>query len=361
MKKLINDSNPRLITNLHENMRPSSEKKGFINSIKKINVLSRIKNYILRKFHSNTDKTPPISSAEMYLISKNFEKNRLAATKIEQENIKAINYCKELTDNEKMNYLQLNQLGSAILMHPHYSETIGLFRTPGNAHECTKLILHLRAGKSLKGYFLNKDIVDINILTSAYKKIAACLIEKNIHSLETIPKSIHKLAEAVQNKSASSEGPSTQTSINQDEKEQLKERDPEENIHSLETLPKSIHKLAEAVQNKSASSKGPSAQTSINQDEKEQLKERDPDVLGKFFSLEKTPLTLQLVIPLFAEITKNQQINKMDAYNLATCFAPCLNANSALTAASPKELISDALIYLETLINHDLKLQSYDI
>ncbi|MEQ5399692.1 RhoGAP domain-containing protein [Providencia rettgeri] len=311
MKTVNNTPNSPLITNPHDIMRPSSEKKGFINSIRKINILSSIKNYILRKFHSNTAKNPPISSTEVYLISKNCEKTKLAAKKIEQENIKAINYCKELTDDQKMNYLQLNQLGSAILNHPNYSETIGLFRRPGNALERDKLISHLLAGKSLKEYFLNKDIVDIKILTSAYTKIAAKLIEENIHSLETIPESIHKLAEAVQNKSASSEGPS--------------------------------------------------AQTSINQDEKEQLKERDPDVLDKFFSLEKTPLTLQLVIPLFVEITKNQQINKMDAYNLATCFAPRLNANSALTAAFPTELISDAQIYLETLINHDLKLQSYDI
>lgn len=311
MKIVNNTPNSPLITNPHENMRPSSEKKGFINSIRKINVLSSIKNYILHKFHSNTAKNLPIPSTEMYLISKNCEKTKLAAKKIEQENIKAINYCKELTDDQKMNYFQLNQLGSAILNHPNYSETIGLFRRSGNALERDKLISHLLAGKSLKEYFLNKDIVDINILTSAYKKIAACLIEKNIHSLENPPKSIHKLADAVQQKSAF-----------------LKEL---------------------------------FAQTSINQDEKEQLKKLDLNVQHAFLSLEKTPLTLQLVIPLFAEITKNQQISKMDAYNLATCFAPSLVTNSALSFAYQIKLNSDAQIYLEALINHDLKLQSYDV
>ncbi|HEP0308135.1 TPA: hypothetical protein QIS90_004047, partial [Providencia rettgeri] len=284
---------------------------GFINSIRKINVLSSIKNYILRKFQSNTVKHYPTFSTEMPPTSPICEKDKLAAKKIEQENIKAIDYCKELTGDEKMNYLQLNKLGSAILTHPNYRETIGLFRTSANALERDKLVSHLLAGKPLKEYLLNKDIVDIKILTSAYKKIAANLIEKNIHSLETSPKSIHKLADVVQQKSA---------------------------------LLKEIF-----------------AQNSINQDKRELLKELDKNAQHAFLSLEKTPLTLQLVIPLFAEITKNQQTNKMDAYNLATCFAPSLVTSSGLPFASQIKLNSDAQIYIEALINHDLKLQSYDV
>ncbi|HCH7934323.1 MULTISPECIES: RhoGAP domain-containing protein [Providencia] len=312
MKVRNNALKSSLITNPHENMRPSSEKKkGFINSIRKINVLSSIKNYILHKFQSNTVKHYPTFSTEMPPTSPICEKNKLAAKKIEQENIKAIGYCKELTSDEKMNYLQLNKLGSAILTHPNYSETIGIFRTSANALERDKLVSHLLAGKPLKEYLLNKDIVDIKIYTSAYKRIAANLIEKNIHSLETPPESIHKLADAIQQKSA---------------------------------LLKEI-----------------STQNSTNQDKREQLKELDKNAQHAFLSLEKTPLTLQLVIPLFAEITKNKEINKMGAYNLATCFAPSLVTRSDLPPDSQFKLNSDAQIYIEALINHDLKLQSYDV
>lgn len=51
----------------------------------------------------------------------------------------------------------------------------------------------------------------------------------------------------------------------------------------------------------------------------------------------------------------------MDAYNLATCFAPSLVTSSGLPFASQIKLNSDAQIYIEALINHDLKLQSYDV
>ncbi|HGN1704832.1 TPA: RhoGAP domain-containing protein [Providencia rettgeri] len=300
------------------------KESSFIKSIMKVRNLAFFKNAIVHlfNFHKKTEKVPKAPASIPLLVitpPDNSPKNehvkpervpKLAAKKIEQENIKAINYCKELSDNEKINYFQLNQLGSAILNHPNYSETIGLFRTSGNALERDKLVSHLLAGKSLKEYYLNKDIVNIKILTSAYKKIAAHLIEKNIHSLEKIPESIHNLADAVQQKS---------------------------------TLLKGIF-----------------AHNSINKNEQKQLSEADSKVQHAFLSLEKTPLTLQLVIPLFAEITKNQQINKMGAYNLATCFAPSLVTSSSLPLESQIKLSSDSQIYLEALINHDLKLQSYD-
>ncbi|WP_323086842.1 Rho GTPase-activating protein, partial [Providencia alcalifaciens] len=252
--------------------------------IKQIRNLATFKSFIVNLFSINkkTVEVPKVEHIKPDNVS------RLAAHKIEQENINAINNCKELTDDEKTSYLQLNQLGSAILNHPHCSETTGIFRTSGNALERDKLVSHLFAGKSLKEYFLNKDIVDIKILTSAYKKIAANLIEKNTHSLEKIPESIHNLADAVQNKSV---------------------------------LIKEIF-----------------THNSINQDVKEQLKELDSNVQHAFLSLEKTPLTLQLVIPLFAEITKNQHTNKMDAYNLATCFAPNLVTDSDLPITSKIKL-----------------------
>ncbi|EJD6373443.1 hypothetical protein M0L68_RS10635, partial [Providencia rettgeri] len=135
----------------------------------------------------------------------------------------------------------------------------------------------------------------------------------------------------------------------------------EKNIHSLETPPESIHKLADAIQQKSALLKEISTQNSTNQDKREQQKELDKNAQHAFLSLEKTPLTLQLVIPLFAEITKNKEINKMGAYNLATCFAPSLVTRSDLPPDSQFKLNSDAQIYIEALINHDLKLQSYDV
>lgn len=283
------------------------KKNSFIQSIKQIRNLTTFKNFIVNLFGVNK-KTVEVPKVEHI---KPDNASKLVAHKIEQENINAINNCKELTDNEKINYLQLNQLGSAILNHPMYSKTVGLFRTSGNALERDKLVSHLSAGKSLKEYFLNKDIVDIKILTSAYKKIAANLIEKNIHSLEKKPESIHNLADAVQQKT---------------------------------TLLKEIF-----------------AQNSINQNERTQLTDAESMIQDAFLSLEKTPLTLQLVIPLFAEITKNQHINKMDAYNLAACFAPNLATDSDLPIASKLKLNSDLQIYIEALINHDLKLQSYDI
>ncbi|GAB1440968.1 hypothetical protein MASR2M36_37530 [Providencia sp.] len=300
------------------------KESSFIKSITQVRNLADFKSVIVHflNFHKKTEKVPKAPASPPLLVitpAENLPKNehikpehspKLAAKKIEQENIKAINYCKELTDNERINYFQLNQLGSAILNHPNYSETIGLFRTSGSTLERDKLTSHLLAGKSLKEYFLNKDTVSIKTLTSAYKKIAAHLIEQNIHSLEKIPESIHKLANAVQQKSTLLEGIFTQNLI--------------------------------------------------NQNEQKQLVEADSKVQHAFLSLEKTPLTLQLVIPLFAEVTKNQQTNKMDAYNLATCFAPSLVAGSGLPLESQIKLNSDSQIYLEALINHDLKLQSYD-
>lgn len=311
MKTENKTSNPPLITDFQENKPDSSEKKKrFTFSIRKINILPNIRNYILRKFQSNTVKHVPSPYAEIRPISSSCEKIRLAAKKIEQENIKAIDYCKELSDDEKVNYLQLNKLGSAILTHPNYSETIGLFRTSGNALERDRLVSHLASGKSLNEYFLNKDIIDIKILTSAYKKLAANLIAKNIHSLEELPESIHNLATAVEQKSAL-----------------LKEVF----THSL-----------------------------VNQGVQKQLSVVDSKIQHVFLSLTKTPLTLQLAIPLFAEITKNQQTNKMDAYNLATCFAPNLISGHNLSFDALLKSNRTSTIYLEALINHDLKLQSYD-
>ncbi|WP_275076207.1 RhoGAP domain-containing protein [Providencia rettgeri] len=305
MKTEIKAPNTPLITRSQETSpEPSEQKNRFIHSIRKVNILANIKNYILRKFQLNSAKH---SAPALTETSLNLEKNRLAAKKIEQENIKTINYCKELTNDEKSHYLQLNQLGSAILKHPHYHDHVGFFRKSGNALECEKLILHLLAGKSLKDFFLNKDIVDIKILTSAYKKIAAHLIEKNFHSLEKIPESLHSLADAVQQKSALLKG-----------------------IFTRDLISENDQKL---------------------------LSEADSKLQYAFLSLEKTPLTLQLIIPLFAEITKNQLENKMDAYNISICFAPNLVAKEPLTFASN----NDSQIYLEALINHELKLQSYDV
>lgn len=308
MKTEIKAPNTPLITRSQETSpEPSEQKNRFIHSIRKVNILANIKNYILRKFQLNAAKHSAPTLAETVL---NLEKNRLAAKKIEQENINAINYCEELAKDEQRNYLQLNQLGSAILKHPHYHDQEGLFRKSGNALERDILVSHLLAGKSLKEYFLNKDTVDIKVLTSAYKKLAANLIKNNLHSLEEIPKSIHKLANAVQLKSA---------------------------------LLKEVF-----------------TRNLINQNDQKLMSEADSELQHAFLSLEKTPLTLQLVIPLFAEITKNQQANKMNAYNLATCFAPNLVTDSDLPLASQIKLNSDLIIYLEALINHDLKLQSYD-
>lgn len=298
-----------LRTNSPKNKPAAGDKDNrFIHAIRKIYLFpNMIKIYISHKLQANTIKHSPSPIP----TSSNCEKNRLVAKKIEQENIKAIDYCKELTIDEKNNYFQFNQLGSAILKHPHYNEQEGLFRKSGNALERDRLVSHLLAGKSLKEYFLKKDIVDIKILTSAYKKLAAHLIEKNLHSLEEIPKSIHNLAYAAQQKSAL---------------------------------------LKESI-----------ARNLISQNNQKRLNEADSRLQDAFLSLEKTPLTLQLIIPLFAEITKNQQTNKMGAYNLATCFAPNLVTDSNLPPASQIKLNRDSIIYLEALINHDLKLQSYDV
>lgn len=305
--KSFSTNEPVALNTAGLNSSNNLKKNSFIQSIKQIRNLATFKNFIANLFSINK-KAVEVPKVEHI---KPDNASRLAAHKIEQENINAINNCKELADDEKINYLQLNQLGSAILNHPMYSKTIGIFRTSGNALERDKLVSHLFAGKSLKEYFLNKDIVDIKILTSAYKRIAANLIEKNIHSLEKTPESIHNFADAVQQKS---------------------------------TLLKDIF-----------------AHNSISQNERTQLTDADSMIQHAFLSLEKTPLTLQLAIPLFAEITKNQHTNKMDAYNLAVCFAPNLVTDSDLPITSKIKLNSDLQIYIEALINHDLKLQSYDI
>lgn len=62
MKVRNNALKSSLITNPHENMRPSSEKKkGFINSIRKINILSSIKTISYTSFNQIRSNTIPPS------------------------------------------------------------------------------------------------------------------------------------------------------------------------------------------------------------------------------------------------------------------------------------------------------------
>ena len=230
----------------------------------------------------------------------------LAIEKIEEANSAAINYNKILSDDQKTNYQQLNKLGSLILKINKHSNTVGPFRTSGPYNKIQLVFKRLIANQPIDDLFLNDNEIGLNSLTSAYKQFAAHLIDKNLENVDNIPIS---------------------------------------SMTHFSQMTKNLQQM----------------QAKTNKTDEASITKANAELSQAFLSLGKTPLTLQLMIPLFAEIAKNTSINKMTPANLATCFAPNLIKRSGLTFESSIELNKTSVRYLEALINHDLKLQSYDI
>ncbi len=328
-----------LTTTLINKNSDSTRSEGLSHSIKVIRNFTDFKNYIIQLFNfslnkknmanlpKSPNKSPDLNNNQVapFRLTTVNEKDKnltqakatkqmeLAAEKIEYLNTQAIGYCTELSSEDKSKYQQLNKLGSAILTHPNYSHEKGIFRKPGSQVSIALILTELSEGRSLTSEFICKENITIHSLASAYKKFATLLMQEKCDTVDKLPTlSLQNLANAVQNK----------VSIL-------------DNLYKNNTAPEDGNVLIADAMAK---------------------------LENAFLSLEKTPLTLQLMIPIFTEITKNVKTNQMSPYNLATCFAPTLIDKAVFTNQSNINLstiVKDPQIYLEALINHEIKLQSY--
>ena len=306
----------------------NSEDKGFLAAIKKavnscksffgltanhkytpiIEMDHSAKNVSLKPLEDKQPAAKYLNAEQLESMGQRVDLQHRAKT-IEKQNTQAINEYVGMSYQEKLEYQQLNEIGTAILSHLDYPKEVGVFRTGGTDSQARLILEHLNKGLPLNHNFITENNVTIRDLTAAYKKLTSSLLPQTSSETLTLSTRFTNFADSQKNK-LEVEG-------------------------SLKTAPQ-LDSKTNAI-----------------------LRNTDQRIANTLPQLKQQPLSLQIAIPLFTEIAKNSDSNQMTAGKLAISFAPSLDrtdfSNIKVTNAKEmKALTQPPIDYVTALIEREL-------
>ncbi|SUC35325.1 Uncharacterised protein [Providencia rustigianii] len=189
-----------------------SENKGFLASVQKIinscksflgcpahhkfdtvtTTNHSVKNMSLKPLQDSQPTSKYLNTEQLSSMAQRIEQQNNAG-KIEKKNTQAINDYKGMAYSEKLQYQQLNEIGTAILSHPEFANEVGPFRTSGTPIRAQLILDHLASNNSFNIDFITKNNIGIKELTSAYKKLVITLLPKSSSETVTLSARFHQL------------------------------------------------------------------------------------------------------------------------------------------------------------------------